>query len=86
MENPLQEEILKSLDDTWSSSPTMLGWRSSKRRFDFYAFNTADTLALTDPDCLNTYLDELIDEVSEVVDAFYAACEDESRLYESLDW
>jgi hypothetical protein len=82
----LLSEILKSLDDTWSGSPTMVGWRPTRRRFDFYAFNTPDILALTDSDCLNTYLDELVDEITESIEVFYAACEDDPRLYENMDW
>lgn len=82
----LISEILKSLNDTWSASPTMLGWRPTRRRFDFNAFNTPDIFALTDPDCLSSYLDELVEEVSDAVEAFYEACENDPRLYENPDW
>ena len=82
----LLSEILKASDEAWSGSPTMLGWRPSQRRFDFYAFNTPDTLALTDTECLSNYLDELVGEISGTIDAFYAACEDDLRLSEEPDW
>ena len=82
----LLSEILKATDEAWSASPTMLGWQPSQRRFDFFAFNTSDTLALTDTECLSGYLDELVDEISATIDVFYAACDDDPRLYEDQDW
>lgn len=82
----LLSEILKAFDEGWSSSPTMLGWRPTQQRFDFFTFNTPDTLALTDPECLNNDLDALVEEISGVIDAFYAVCEDDPRLYEDPAW
>ncbi len=82
----LLSDILMASDEAWSSSPTMLGWRPPQRRFDFYTFNTPDTVALTDSECLNTYLDELVEEISGVINAFYAACEGDPRLYEDPAW
>jgi hypothetical protein len=82
----LLSEILKATDETWSTSPTMLGWKPSQRRFDFYTFNTPDTLALSNANCLSNYVDELVDEVSDAIDVFYAACDEDSRLYEDPDW
>jgi hypothetical protein len=82
----LLSEILKASDESWSSSPTMLGWRPSKRRFDFFSFNTPDILALTNSESFNTYLDDLVEEISSAIDSFYAACEDDPRLYEDPAW
>lgn len=82
----LLSDILKTSDDGWSSSPTMLGWRPSQRCFDFYTFNTPDTLALIDVECLNTYLDELVEEIASVIDAFYEACERDPRLSDEPAW
>lgn len=79
-------EILKASDEAWSASPTMLGWQPTRRYLDFYNFNTPDILALTDSECLNTYLDELVNEIADAIDAFYAACEDDPRLSEDPAW
>jgi hypothetical protein len=79
-------EILKASDEAWSASPTMLGWRPTRRYLDFYNFNTPDILALTDSECLTTYLDELVNEIADAIEAFYAACEDDPRLSEDPAW
>ncbi|MDF1512394.1 MAG: PD-(D/E)XK nuclease family protein, partial [Anaerolineae bacterium] len=82
----LLSDILKSSDETWSSSPTMLGWRPARRVFDFYTFNSPDILALTDAGLFNTYLDELVAEMTIAIDAFFAACEADLRLYDEPEW
>ena len=78
--------ILKTLDVGWSVSDRMVGWRPTRRKFDFQAFNTPDTLALIDPVKRDAYLDELVEEVTAVIEQFYAACERDPRLTEQVDW
>jgi hypothetical protein len=79
-------EILVDMDQGWASSPSMLGWRSAQRKFDFQAFNTPDNLALIDPVKRDAYLDELVDEITVAIEQFYEACEHDPRLAERAEW
>ncbi len=78
--------ILKTLDVEWSSSDRTIGWRLARRKFDFRAFNTPDTLALIDPAKRDAYLNELVEEVTAAIDQFYAACEKDLRLKGDFEW
>jgi hypothetical protein len=78
--------ILKTLDVGWSVSDRMVGWRPTRRKFDFHAFNTSDTLALIDPAKRDAYLDELVGEVTAAIEQFYQACERDPRLIEQAEW
>jgi hypothetical protein len=78
--------LLKTLDAGWSVSNRMVGWRPTRRKFDFHAFNTPDTLALIDPIKRDAYLDELVEEVTAAIEQFYAACEKDPRLQDEAAW
>ncbi|MBN2004417.1 MAG: PD-(D/E)XK nuclease family protein [Anaerolineae bacterium] len=67
--------ILKTMDTGWSVSDRTVGWRPTRRKFDFHAFNTPDTMALIDPAKRDAYLDELVEEVMVAIDRFYTECE-----------
>ncbi|MBN1877757.1 MAG: PD-(D/E)XK nuclease family protein [Anaerolineae bacterium] len=73
-------ELLKKLDQGWSGSPSMIGWRPTQRKFDFQTFNTPDVLALIDTGKRDVYLDELVDEITIAIERFYEACESDPHL------
>lgn len=79
-------EVLKEMEQSWSASPSIVGWRSSQRKFDFQAFTTPDVLALIDPAKRDACLDELVDEITVVIEQFYAACEKDPRLQDEAAW
>ncbi len=73
-------EILKDLDEKWTLGSHMVGWKYSKRRFEFSNFDTSDTLALIDPVKRDAFLDELVDEIIVAIEQFYNACTSDPRL------
>lgn len=82
----LLSEILKNVDQSWTVGTYLVGWKFSKRRIEFFNFDTPDTLALIDPAKRDAYLDELVDEITVAIEQFYAACEKDPRLQDEAAW
>ncbi|NJN97281.1 MAG: PD-(D/E)XK nuclease family protein [Anaerolineales bacterium] len=66
----LADIIVKVIDNNFARTGHSIGWKNQNRKLDFETFNSEDIFALADTVKRSKILDELVDEISGIINKF----------------
>lgn len=63
-------KIVKAVDNNFTRTEESIGWKDQNRKLDFQTFNSEDIFALADATKRSNIVDNLVDEISDIINKF----------------